>query len=212
MRSVPIPGNRVYLWLLLVLLIPVAAAAVDVSGTYTGAARDNSGGVTSLGLTLAQQGTSVTGTLQVPDSQCFSSLSFTGTLSGTTLSGAFTDSTSRIAVKLTAIGNTLSGPYTISKGPCAGEKFSNGTVTFTRTAGAPTPTPTATPTPTPPPSCAGDCNGLGQVTVSDLITLARIVLGEAGASACPAGIPSGGQADVVMITQGVNNALKGCPP
>ena len=211
MRSVPTPKNRIDLWLLLVLLIPAAATAVDVSGVYTGTAKDNSGGMTSLGLTLAQQGTSVTGTLQVPDSQCFSSLSFVGTLNGTALNGAFTDSTSRIDVNLAASGNTLSGPYTISKGACAGQKFSKGTVTFTRTAGAPTPTPTATPTPTPPP-CAGDCSGLGQVTVPDLITLARIVLGEAHASACPDGIPSGSQVDVVLITQAVNNTLKGCPP
>ena len=77
----------------------------------------------------------------------------------------------------------------------------------------PSNTPTATPTSTPlPPSCAGDCSGLGQVTVPDLITLARIVLGEADASACPAGIPSGGHVDVVLITQAVNNAVKGCPP
>ncbi len=85
-------------WLLLVFLVPIAAAAVDVSGTYTGTAQANNGSTTSLALTLTQQGTNVTGTLQVINNQCFSSLSFLVTLNGTALSGAFTDSTNRIDV------------------------------------------------------------------------------------------------------------------
>jgi len=95
------------------------------------------------------------------------------------------------------------------------------------TAGA-TPTPTFTPTstlaltntPGPPssptltpstPLCAGDCDGSGTVTVNGIITLVNIALGNAQAAACPHGVPSGGNVNVAVIIQAVNNALNGCP-
>jgi hypothetical protein len=71
--------------------------------------------------------------------------------------------------------------------------------------------PGGVPTPTPSPSaCAGDCQGGGQVTISDVLTLVNIVLGNAQPSACPDGIPSGSQPDVALILQAVNNALNAC--
>ena len=57
--------------------------------------------------------------------------------------------------------------------------------------------------------CAGDCNGDGEVTVNEIITLVNIALGNAGASACPDGIPSGGSVNIALIIQAVNNALSG---
>jgi hypothetical protein len=38
----------------------------------------------------------------------------------------------------------------------------------------------------------------------------NIALGNADATACPTGIPSGAQVDVALILTGVNNALNGC--
>jgi hypothetical protein len=80
-----------------------------------------------------------------------------------------------------------------------------------------TPTPTSTPTETAVPtptavSCAGDCNGKGQVTVDDILTLVNIALGNADLSACEVGDGNDdGQITVDEILQAVNNALNGCP-
>ena len=40
--------------------------------------------------------------------------------------------------------------------------------------------------------------------------MANIALGNADATACPNGIPSGAQVDVALILTAVNNALNGC--
>ena len=55
--SVASHRNRVYLWLLLVFMIPATVAAVDVSGMYTATVPGDPGKVTSLALTLTEQGT-----------------------------------------------------------------------------------------------------------------------------------------------------------
>ena len=60
-------------------------------------------------------------------------------------------------------------------------------------------------------ACVGDCDGSGDVTVNELITLVNIDLGTADASACPNGIPSGAEVDIALIIQAVNNALTNCP-
>ena len=62
-----------------------------------------------------------------------------------------------------------------------------------------------------PPSCVGDCDGTDTVAINDLITLVNIALGTAQPSACPnGGLPIGGEVDVAVIIQAVNNALNGC--
>jgi predicted outer membrane repeat protein len=66
-----------------------------------------------------------------------------------------------------------------------------------------------TPTPTPI-ACVGDCNGNGVVTIDEILTIVNIALGNADATACPNGIPSGAQVDVALILTAVNNALNGC--
>jgi hypothetical protein len=48
------------------------------------------------------------------------------------------------------------------------------------------------------------------VAVDDILVLVNIALGNAEASVCPYGIPSGRQVDVALIIQAVNNALNGC--
>ncbi len=59
--------------------------------------------------------------------------------------------------------------------------------------------------------CEGDCDGTGQVTVSGVMTLVNIVLGNSSSSACTAGIPTGGMVDVAVLLHAVHNALGTCP-
>jgi len=63
-----------------------------------------------------------------------------------------------------------------------------------------------------PSACTGDCNGDGEVTVNELITMVNIALGTANVSTCLAGdANSDGQITINEIIAGVNNALNGCP-
>jgi hypothetical protein len=64
--------------------------------------------------------------------------------------------------------------------------------------------------PESPPGCVGDCDGSGDVTVNELIILVSIALGNAQASACLRGIPSGAEVNVALLIQAVNSALNGC--
>jgi hypothetical protein len=57
--------------------------------------------------------------------------------------------------------------------------------------------------------CVGDCNGNGQITIDDALTLVNIALGNPGS--CPNGVPAGATVDIALIIQAVNNALNGCP-
>jgi len=57
--------------------------------------------------------------------------------------------------------------------------------------------------------CAGDCDGGGEVTVNELITLVNIALGTGGS--CLNGVPAGAPVEVTLIIHAVNNALTGCP-
>jgi sugar lactone lactonase YvrE len=82
--------------------------------------------------------------------------------------------------------------------------------------GSPTPSHTATPTApatrTPPPTArtlVGDCSGRSRVSISDIVTLVNIALGNLPASACPHGIPSGASVDISVIIEAVLNALNG---
>jgi hypothetical protein len=83
----------------------------------------------------------------------------------------------------------------------------------------PTDSPTATPTvpasPTPTNTivpCIGDCDGSGDVTVNELITLVNIALGNAPLSACVAGdADHSGEITIDEILRAVNNALGSCP-
>jgi hypothetical protein len=84
--------------------------------------------------------------------------------------------------------------------------------TASRTA---TPSATATPTvsatiTTAPQGCVGDCSGTHTVAVNDIIILVNIALGNASASTCAHGVPSGAEVNVALIIQSVNNALNGC--
>ena len=60
-------------------------------------------------------------------------------------------------------------------------------------------------------TCAGDCDGSGDVTVNEIIVLVNIDLGTAAASACPSGIPAGRDVDITLIIQAVGYALTACP-
>ena len=62
----------------------------------------------------------------------------------------------------------------------------------------------------PPAVCVGDCDGHGNVSVSDTIALVRIALGAAQPSACEQGVPNGLAVNVVLIIQAVNNGVNAC--
>ena len=59
--------------------------------------------------------------------------------------------------------------------------------------------------------CGGDCDGSGDVTVNEIITLVNIDLGLADASACPHGVPSDVGVDITLIIKAVGYALTNCP-
>ena len=60
-------------------------------------------------------------------------------------------------------------------------------------------------------ACVGDCNGDGEVTVNEIITMVNITLGSAPASACTAADPNGdGVVSIADIIAAVNNSLDGC--
>jgi hypothetical protein len=66
---------------------------------------------------------------------------------------------------------------------------------------------------TPPtPSCVGDCDDVGEVSVSNLVLGVNISLGTQPLSACEAFDENGsGVVQINELIQGVNNALEGCP-
>ena len=74
-----------------------------------------------------------------------------------------------------------------------------------------TPSTTATPTATTKPRCVGQCNGNAPVTVSEILSMVNIALGNGSASACPAGDADGnGQITIDEILLATHNALHGC--
>lgn len=92
------------------------------------------------------------------------------------------------------------------------------TQTRTRTA-APSSTPTAerTPTPTcalpgdPACTCVGDCDGDGRVAVNELVSVVRVALGIADASACVAGDANrDGITQIGELVTAVRRSLDGC--
>jgi pseudomonalisin len=75
---------------------------------------------------------------------------------------------------------------------------------------APSSTPLATPPARP---CVGDCNGSGDVSIDELLTLVNIALGTASISTCPAADANqNGSITVHEIVMAVDNALNGCSP
>lgn len=73
-----------------------------------------------------------------------------------------------------------------------------------------TPTQLATFTPTVV-ACVGDCDGLGQVTIDELLTMVNIALDNTPVGACTAGDRNhDGSISVDEILAAVNNALNGC--
>jgi hypothetical protein len=85
------------------------------------------------------------------------------------------------------------------------------TATATATASG-THTATASATATAGISCSGDCDGSGEVTINELITLVNIALGSLPVSACPAGdVNADGMIAINEIVAAVANALNGCP-
>jgi len=107
---------------------------------------------------------------------------------------------------------TIEGAYVVFVEP-----LELGTPTPTRSTvptNTATPSSTASPSPSATPTllaCAGDCDGMGSVTVNEIITLVNITLGDKQPSACPHGIPTGAEVDITLIIQAVNWALGSCP-
>lgn len=88
--------------------------------------------------------------------------------------------------------------------------------TNTELGGSPTATltgsPAASSTPTQAAPCAGDCNGSGEVSISELITMVNIALGTSPVTLCEAGdLNHNGIITVNEIITAVGNALGSCP-
>lgn len=62
----------------------------------------------------------------------------------------------------------------------------------------------------PAPQCDGDCDGAGDVTVDEIVTLVNIALGNQSLDACTGGVPPGTTVDVTLIIRAVVHALGGC--
>jgi hypothetical protein len=62
-----------------------------------------------------------------------------------------------------------------------------------------------------PASCTGDCDGGGDIAISEIITMVNIALGNLPLSACVAGDANGSSTiEINEIIMAVNNALNGC--
>ncbi len=98
------------------------------------------------------------------------------------------------------------GAVNVSGAACTPTITPMSTSTRTRTV-----TPTRTPTRVP---CVGDCNGNGQVSIDETLTLADIVLGNTPLSACATGIRNGEPPNVSLLIRAVDNDVYGCgaPP
>ncbi len=60
-------------------------------------------------------------------------------------------------------------------------------------------------------TCAGDCNGDGQVDVADILTLTNIALGDTSVSGCPSGdVNHDNQISIDELLAAVDLALQGC--
>ena len=77
-------------------------------------------------------------------------------------------------------------------------------------------TPTSTPapgTPTPTPiviACAGDCNGDGEVTIDEIISLVNVALGDIPLTCPSADLNHDGEITMDELIVAINNALAGC--
>ena len=136
------------------------------------------------------------------------SATLTPTVSATPSATSATPSATRTATATSSVGTVT------PTSPAPGTATSTATMPTSPTAtltpvitGTP---PTVTPT-TPPAACVGDCDGSGEVTINELITMVNIALGSAPVSNCPAGDPSGnGEITIEELIVAVNNALDGC--
>jgi hypothetical protein len=95
---------------------------------------------------------------------------------------------------------------------CGNHRPMNGVINIVD---APTPTPTpspgSTPTPTATASCVGDCDGDGQVTVDEILTLIDVALGSAAITQCEPGDSNrDGRITIDEILIAVDNGLNGC--
>ncbi len=62
------------------------------------------------------------------------------------------------------------------------------------------------------PTCFGDCDGMSEVNVNELILMVNIALGNSSLSVCPVGDSDGdGMIGINDLIAAVNNSLNGCP-
>jgi len=112
-------------------------------------------------------------------------------------------------------------PTATSTATATETSIATSTATYTATATptdteTPTGTPTTTATPsatlpptlTPTPACAGDCNGSGEVSIPEIVTLVNALLGTADPASCPAGDRN--HDGRITVNEVVAAALVGC--
>jgi hypothetical protein len=114
---------------------------------------------------------------------------------------------------VTPTGTATNTPSATPTPTCTASPTATGTQTPTE---SPTPTqsPSATlpPTATPRVLCAGDCDGSGGVTITEVVTLVDIALDAAVPASCGAGdADHDGRITVNDIVAAVHVALMGCP-
>jgi hypothetical protein len=84
--------------------------------------------------------------------------------------------------------------------------------TPTPTEGPATATPTRQATLTPAASCAGDCDGGGNVAINELVVCVNVALSSAAVSSCrPCDLNADSQVTINELIAAVNSALSGCP-
>jgi hypothetical protein len=144
-------------------------------------------------------------------------------LSAASISGRFANAAERLQTDGGAFTVTYGQTSVVLSGFDPSILPTGGTRTATATRGTPgpaTPTPTGatpsadTPSPTPTPTggpCAGDCNGNGSVSVSELVLGVNIALGGAELAACAVlDHDRNGAVSVGELIAAVNAALDGC--
>jgi len=118
----------------------VFAPSVDLTGTWSGSWQSVNGiDAGPLSADLAQNGSTVSGSITFGGSPCFSQGTFSGTVSGNSVQGAMFAGAVRVDIDAAGTASAMNGPYSVvSGGACTGD---TGTFSLAK---APTPSKPST--------------------------------------------------------------------
>jgi tetratricopeptide (TPR) repeat protein len=101
---------------------PPPPAPLDLTGAWVGTWNDpTSGDSGSISLNLTQTDTSVTGTVSVTGSDCISTGTITGTVSGSTLNSEIVSGDFTASYNATCTSTSMNGTYGVTSGECDGD-------------------------------------------------------------------------------------------